>query len=99
MSDIRNQERIWFMKKKPWGIFSGICAMLVFYLTLAFVAIYIVFGAIAAQTHSAFSMFQNWYQILIFIFDLIALGGFVYFLTMYIKTRKKEEESNDNENI
>ncbi len=80
------------MKKQPWGIFAGICAMLVFFLTLAFVGIYIIFGAISNQTHSHFSPFQNWWQILIFIFDLLSLGGFVGFFYLYLMREKKEKK-------
>lgn len=83
------------MKKLPYGIFTGICAMLVFFLTLAFIGLYIVFAAIANQTHSDFSMFQNWWQILIFIVDILSIGGFIYFLIMFIK----RERNKNNENI
>lgn len=79
------------MKKLPWGIFAGICAMLLFFMTGGFVGIYVVFSAIAAQTNSAFSPFENWYQVLMFIVDILALVGFVFSLVMYIR-RKREEK-------
>lgn len=80
------------MKKMPWGIFAGTFAMLVFFLTVAFIGIYVIFGAIANQTHSDFSAFQNWWQVLIFIGDIISVIGFIGCLSMYISIHKKRKE-------
>lgn len=79
------------MKKLPWGIIAGVCAILLFYLTLGFVGAYVIFSAIANQTHSAFSPFENWWQILMFIVDLLSLAGFVFSLVMYILKKKDEK--------
>ena len=89
------------MKKLPWGIFAGISAMAVFFLTFGFVAIYVVLGAIAAQTNSDFSLFQNWWQTLMFVFDIIFLLILAFSIVMYIlriKASKKGGE-NDEKNI
>lgn len=82
------------MKKMPWGIFAGISAMCAFFLTVAFVAAYIVFGAIAQQTHSDFSMFQNWWQVLIFIADILSVLSLIGFVVLYIIREKEKRHEN-----
>jgi len=76
------------MKKWPWGIFAGVSAMFVFFLTVGFILAYVVLGGIARQTNSDFSMFQNWWQILIFVFDLIFFISLVGSTVMFILREK-----------
>ena len=63
------------MKKIRWGIIGGACAILVFYLTIAFVASWMILDRIAAQTSHSASPFGTWWQILIFVIDIAAALG------------------------
>ncbi len=80
------------MKKLPWGIFAGISGMLVFFLTFGFVAVYIVLSAIAAQTNSDFSPFQNWWQTLMFVFDIIFFLILAFSIFMYVVREKSKKK-------
>ena len=72
------------MKKTPWGIIAGICFIALFYVTAGIVAAYIILNAIAAATNHSIGLFENWWQTLLFVFDLILAIGFVGSLVMYI---------------
>jgi len=80
------------MKKIPWGIFAGISAMFVFFLTTGFILIYVVFGGIAKQTNSDFSMFQNWWQVLIFVFDLLFVFCMITSIVFYIRRKRNPKK-------
>lgn len=82
------------MKKLPWGIIAAVCGMLVFFLTLGTIGVYILLNGIAAQTNEVASFFGEWYQVLMFVFDILFALGAIGALTMYIlkeRERKKEE--------
>ncbi|MCX4312784.1 MAG: hypothetical protein OSJ83_02825 [Clostridia bacterium] len=80
------------MKKMPWGIITGICAMFVFFLTAGVVGVYILLDGIAAQTNTEAAFFGEWYQILMFVFDIVFVLGLVGSLTMYILKEKNRTE-------
>ena len=84
------------MKKVPWGIIAGACAIAAFFAIVGTVALHIVFNGIAAQTNETASLFGQWYQVLLFVVDIIAGLGFIgstvmYFLTAKGKKREKGE--------
>lgn len=83
--------------KKIYGILSGVCAMIVFYATVAFFAIYFIFGAVANQTSEKFGMFDNWWQVLIFIIDILAIIGFIVTFIFYLKNRKLNLEDEEDD--
>ena len=66
------------LKELPFGIIFGISLIACFYLTVAFVALYIVLNGVEAQTGGSITIFEHWYQILIFIFDII------FFITLIL---------------
>lgn len=76
------------LKKFPWGIIAGASAIVAFFSTLGFVALYIVLGGVAAQTNETVGLFDEWYQAALFavavIFALILIGSVV----MYILKRR-----------
>ena len=72
------------MKKLPWGIFMGVCAMLVFFLMAGLIALHILLNGIAAQTNETAAFFGQWYQVVMFVFDIVFVLGFGGSLTMYI---------------
>ncbi len=83
--------------KRIYNFFSkkfifGFLIIMIFYLTVGFVAAYIILSAIANQTHSTISIFENWWQLLIFILDIICVLLLGLSIFSMIKTRKKEED-------
>ena len=78
------------MKKLPWGIIMGVCAMLVFFLTVVTIAVYMLLNGVAAQTNDTASFFGEWYQVLMFVFDIVFALGFAGSLTMFILREKAD---------
>ena len=72
------------MKKVPWGIIMGICAMLVFFLTVGLIAVHLGINGIAEQTNESIAFLSVWYEVLMFVFDIVFVLGFAGSLTMYI---------------
>lgn len=69
------------LKELPFGIIFGISLIACFYLTVAFVALYIVLNGVEAQTGGSITIFEDWYQTLIFILYYIFYNLFIsYFL-------------------
>lgn len=87
------------MNKKFWGIVAGTCAMFVFYITAGIIAAYLILNGIAGQTGETVSLFENWWQTLLVIADVIFLLGFAGGLTMFIRKKKllKGKEMTDEE--
>lgn len=83
------------MKKIPWGILTGICAILVFYLTASVVGGFFILNSIAGQTNTSATLFDNWWQTLLFILDVIFIMGMVASMVMFFlkkKSLQKKEE-------
>ncbi|MCI9460028.1 MAG: hypothetical protein HFJ21_06205 [Clostridia bacterium] len=78
------------MKKLPWGIIMGVCAMFVFFLTVGTIAVYMLLNGVAAQTNDTASFFGEWYQVLMFVFDIVFALGFAGSLTMFILREKAD---------
>lgn len=72
------------MKKVPWGIIMGICAMFVFFLTVGLIAVHLGMNGIAEQTNESIAFLSVWYEVLMFVFDIVFVLGFAGSLTMYI---------------
>lgn len=85
------------MKKLPWGIIAGICGIVVFFTIVGTIAAYIILGAIANQTSDTATIFDTWYQTLLFIADILFGLGFLGSVGMYAykmidaKSKAKEE--------
>ena len=77
------------MKKKiPWGFFAAICGVFVFYLTAAAVTVFVILDRIEAETSGHASLFGTWYQILLFVFDLVFIAATVFFSVMSVRRRR-----------
>lgn len=85
------------MKKLPWGIFMGVCAMFVFFLTAGLIAVYILLNGVAAQTNEVASFFGEWYQILMFLLDILFVFGFAGSLGMYILREREQTRQTGGE--
>lgn len=83
--------------KKPfklrWGIIGGACAIAVFYLTIGFIAAWVVLNQIAAQTSHTASPFGTWWQVAIFIADIaFALGAIGAYVMVVLNGIRKRRE-------
>ena len=85
------------MRKLPWGIIMGICAMFVFFLTVGTIAVYMLLTGVKGQTNETASLFDEWYQVLMFVFDIVFVLGFAGSLTMYIRTEKEKAKNQGEE--
>lgn len=81
-----------FIKKMPWGIIAGICAMSVFFLTAAMIILFFVLDGVAAQTNTTAGLFSEWYQTFIFVFDIIFALGLIGSVVMYVLRQKMRNE-------
>lgn len=85
-----------FFKKMPWGIVAGICAIIVVFATVGVVALALVLGGIAAQTNQVAGMFDEWYQVLLFVVDIICgvlmIGSIVLFVLKKLGMFDKKEK-------
>ena len=81
------------MKKRiPWGIFAGIFAMVVFFATVIIIIAFVALNYEAYQTGNSITIFENWYQVVLFVVDVIAVLGLVGSLVMYGKRTKDERK-------
>lgn len=81
------------LKELPFGIIFGISLIACFYLTVAFVALYIVLNGVEAQTGGSITIFEHWYQILIFIFDIIFFITINFIsLIFYFKNKNQKQK-------
>lgn len=87
------------MKKLPWGIFAGICAMIAFFAITGTVAAYIILNGVAAQTSETVTLFDNWYQTVLFVLDILSILGFAGCMAMFVLKQKslKAEEVKDEQ--
>lgn len=85
------------MKRKPFGIIFGSCAIFVFYATIGLIAAYIVEDGVMKQTASRASFLGSWWQILLFIVDILVLALGVYSLVMFFIQRNKLKEVQNDE--
>lgn len=83
-----------FLRKIPWGVLSWIFGILVFYLTLGVWGVQFVFAQINGQTGQIATIFDSWWQVLMFVADIICALLFVSSLGAFIwkKVTGKEEK-------
>ena len=77
-------------KNIRWGIIGGACVILVFYLTVAFIAAWMILDKIAAQTSHSASALGTWWQVTIFVLDIVfALGAVACYALMIVKIKRR----------
>lgn len=77
------------MKKLLWTLFAWICIEIAFFLTVGVVAAFLILNAIAGATSGSITLFTNWWQTLLFIFDVLFVGGAAVCFVMNYLTKKK----------
>lgn len=87
------------IKKIPWSIIAGAAAIVVFYATAAVIVLFVVFGGIQGQTNSDATLFDTWYQTLLFVVDIFALLLMIGSSVMAVlkKKGKLDKKEADNE--
>ena len=78
------------MKKVPWGIVAGVCAIVVFFAVIGTIASYLILNGIASTTNETASIFGKWYQVLLFVVDIIFGLGLIGSGAMYFVTAKEK---------
>ena len=91
------KRRIKMKKKIPYGFFAGLSGILVFYLTAAIIVVFVILSRIEAETNSSASLFGTWYQILLFVLDLLFVAATVFFVVKAVTGKKKKCKKNDAE--
>lgn len=76
-----------------WGIIGGACVIAVFYLTIGFIAAWMILNQIAAQTSHTASPFGTWWQVAVFVADIAfalgAIGAYVMVVLNGVKRRRE----------
>ena len=83
------------MKKLPWGIFAGICGIVVFFSTVGVIAAFIILSAIAGATSDGTTLFAA---------DIIFGVGLILSVSMFVikkldKKREREELTNEVQSV
>lgn len=80
-------------KKKPWVFLTGLCGILVFYLTVAVIAAFMVLDRIEAETNGHTTLFGTWWQTLLFIADIVCVCGAAVFAVLAVVSANKAKKS------
>lgn len=84
------------MKKLPWGIFAGISAMAVFFAAVGTIAAFIILDSIAGETNTSATLFDEWYQIVLFAAVIVfAIALFVSVTMCAIRAKAKKERAEE----
>lgn len=83
-----------FLNKVSWGVVAGASGILAFYLTAGVFGIRFIFAQVNGQTGQVATIFDTWWQTLIFALDIVFLVIFAASLALFIlkklKSRKAE---------
>lgn len=84
-------------RRVPFGILAGAFGMVVFFATVGLVVAYVVNAGIAGQTARTVTFLDNWYQVLLFVVDIIAaviaaasLAGYIVKKVLAKRAKKAE---------
>lgn len=75
------------MKKIPWGIIAGVCLVLVIYLTAGIIVGWVILDRIEAETTGNASLFQEGWQIALFVADVVVAAVMAGSLAMFIRNK------------
>lgn len=75
------------MKKIPWGIIAGVCLVLVIYLTAGIIVGWVILDRIEAETTGNASLFQEGWQIALFVADIVVAAVMAGSLAMFIRNK------------
>ena len=81
------------LQKVRWGAVAGTSFIELFYLTAGIVAAYIILNAVAGATNDAVGLFDNWWQTLLFVLDVVVALLFVCSVVMFVLKRVNKPEA------
>lgn len=79
------------MRKIPWGILAGICAMVVFFATVGTVAGKILSDMIVKNTGVDDGVLGTWWIVLLIVVAVVAAVGFAVSMFFYVRKRMSEK--------
>lgn len=77
------------MKMKTINFLIGLTAILIFYDTIGIIAAGVILNAIANQTHNTATIFDTWWQIVLFVVEILLLAGLGFLIFYKIKLGKR----------
>ena len=77
-----------FLNKVSWGVVAGAAGILAFYLTAGVFGIRFIFAQVNGQTGQVATIFDTWWQTLIFALDIVFLVIFAASLALFILKNK-----------
>lgn len=72
------------LQKIPCGVIAGVFGILCFYLFAAVFGIQFIFAQVNGQTGQIATIFDTWWQVLIFVCAIVSAVFFVLSLSMFI---------------
>ena len=85
------------MKKFPWGILAGACAMLYSFVTIAIVAVFVISGMMYSVAGSDDGLRESWWLIICYVLEVISVLGFGVSLFFFIRNKRRAAEIQSKE--
>lgn len=76
-------------RKNNWGVYIAYLLIVAFFVTVGIVAGYMILDIIAQETDAHASLFGEWWQILLFVIDVILIGTAIFCGIMYLLEKNK----------
>lgn len=86
-------------RRVPFGILAGAFGMVVFFATVGLVVAYAVLSGIEGEMMRTVSFFENWWQVLLFVVDVIAAVAAIASLAMFIVKKVYEGRTESSEEV
>lgn len=86
-----------FLNKVPWGVIAGIFGIFSFYLTAIVFGVHFVFVQVNGQTGQETTLFDTWWQTLLFILDIVCILLFIGAIVCFIKKKIESKGGKSNE--
>lgn len=77
------------MNKKNWSVYIAYLAIIAFFVTVGIIAGFLLLDRIAQETDAHASLFGEWWQVLLFVLDVIILLAIVFCIVMILINKKK----------
>ena len=84
------------VKKMPLGIISGASGIVAFFSIIGIIIAYVISSGIAAQTNKTVTIFETWWQTLLFIVALISIVIAIGTLVLYCLKNSSESKKEDS---
>lgn len=85
------------MKKLPFGIICGSNGIISFFSLIGTVISYVILSGIAAQTNKTITLFENWWQTLLFVVCVISTTFMIITFVLFILKTKNNKQNENND--